>query len=262
MAKKQTNIEIKGHDGPARLGKLGETITPSIVEAHSMNICPDEVMAYNVPLSLAEWSVERTLEKAAEFKENYEYNKNEESKSLENIFAVVHGAKYTNLRIECAQKMEEMGFSLLLIANADELIRRPHDLAEIISSLRESISPNTTLCFPFAEASFIPILAYMGIDLFSDAICEFYSYLNIIMTPGNSYNLEKYQIYQLGQDELFEYNKRTMDLVIREVRENIKNGTLRNQVEALSCSSPQNMSLLRMLDKNHKEYLEKYTPLY
>jgi predicted RNA-binding protein len=53
-----------------------------------------------------------------------------------------------------------------------------------------------------------------------------------------------------------------MDLVTREVRENIKNGTLRNLVESLSCSSPQNMSLLRMLDKNHSDFLEKYTQLY
>lgn len=256
MAKKQTNIEIKGHDGPARLGKLGETITPSIIDAHSMNICPDEAMAYDVPLSLAEWSVEKTLEKAEEFKDNLDGN------SLENTFGVIHGAKYPDLRIKCAQKLEEMGFSLLLIANADELVRRPRDLAEIITSLRESISPNTTLCFPFAEASFVPVLSYMGIDLFSDAICEFYSYLDIIMTPGNSYNLEKYQIYELEQNELFEYNQKTMDLVIREVRENIKNGTLRNHVEALACSSPQNMSLLRMLDKNHMDYLEKYTQLY
>jgi predicted RNA-binding protein len=251
---KNKNIEIKGHDGPARMGEIGELKTPTIINAKTMEICPDEPMAYDVPLSLAEWSVEKTIEKAAEYKDD--------DKSIENAFAVVHGAKYSDLRIECAQKLEEMGYKTLLIANADELVRRPRDIAEIISDLRESISPNTTLCFPFAEASFIPIISYMGIDLFSDAICEFYSYLNIMMTPGSSYNLEKYQIYQLEQDELFEYNKRTLDLVTREVRENIKNGTLRNLVESLSCSCPQNMSLLRMLDKNHADFLEKYTPLY
>jgi predicted RNA-binding protein len=253
MAKKE-NIEIKGHDGPARLGELGDLKTPTLIDAKSMDICPDEAMAYDVPLSLAEWSVEKTIEKAEEYKNS--------DKSIENTFAVIHGAKYSNLRIECAQNLEEIGYKTLLIANADELVRRPRDVAEILSDLRESISPNTSLCFPFAEASFIPVLSYMGIDLFSDAICEFYSYLNIMMTPGSSYNLEKYQIYQLEQNELFEYNKKTMDLVTREVRENIKNGTLRNLVESLSCSSPQNMSLLRMLDKNHSDFLEKYTPLY
>lgn len=254
MAKKENNIEIKGHDGPARLGEIGEMKTPSILDAKSMEICPDEAMAYDVPLSLAEWSVEKTLEKAEEYKNSV--------KTIENIFGVVHGAKYSNLRVECAQNLEEIGYKTLLIANADELVRRPRDIGKIISDVRESISPNTALCFPFAEAAFIPVLSYMGIDLFSDAICEFYSYLNIMMTPGSSYNLEKYQIYQLEQNELFEYNKKTMDLVTREVRENIKNGTLRNLVESLSCSSPQNMSLLRILDKNHSDFLEKYTPLY
>lgn len=248
------NLEIKVHDGPARLGKLDDLKTPSIIEANSMKLCPDEPMAYNVPLSLAEWSVEQTLEKASKYRDSEECSIG--------TFAVIHGSKYTDLRVECAKRLDEMGYNRLLISNADELIRRPRDLADIISRLRESISPNTALCFPFAEASFLPILSYVGIDLFSDAICEFYSYLNIIMTPGNSYNLEQYNIYTLDQNELFEYNKKTMDLMVREVRENIKNGTLRNLVESFACSSPQNMSFLRILDKSHMDYLEKYTPLY
>jgi 7-cyano-7-deazaguanine tRNA-ribosyltransferase len=239
-------LEIKMHDGPARLGQYQDTKTPSVLALNSLNICEDEPMPYDVPLPLAQWSVEKTLEKA---------------KNCSDDFAVIQGSKYIDLRIECAQKLEEMGYTSLLVANADELLKRPRDISKILVNLRESISPNTALFFPFAEASFVPLLSYIGIDLFSDAICEFYSYLNIIMTPSSSYNLETYPIYELNQEELMEYNKITLDLVVREVRENIKNGTLRNLVEERSCTSPQNMSLLRIVDKEYGDYLEKYTPL-
>lgn len=121
------NLEIKVHDGPARLGKLDDLKTPSIIEANSMKLCPDEPMAYNVPLSLAEWSVEQTLEKASEYRDS--------EKCSIDTFAVIHGAKYTDLRVECAKKLDKMGYNRLLISNADELIRRPRDLADIISSI-------------------------------------------------------------------------------------------------------------------------------
>lgn len=242
----KNKLEIKIHDGPARLGQYGDIKTPSILPLKSLNLCEDEQMAFDVPLGLAQWSVERTIEKAEE---------------CEDKLAVIQGSKYVNLRVECAQKLEEMGFNSLVLANADELIKRPQDLTNIVVNLRENLSPNTSLVFPFADASFVPILCYMGIDFFSDAICEFYSYLNIIMTPSNSYNQDKYHLYEMSQDELLEYNKNTLDLVIKEVQANIENGTLRNLVEERSCSSPQNMSLLRILDKEHMNYLSKYTPI-
>ncbi|MBV1729512.1 MAG: archaeosine tRNA-ribosyltransferase, partial [Methanobacterium sp.] len=115
---------------------------------------------------------------------------------------------------------------------------------------------------PFADTSFLPLLAYMGLDLFSDSVCEFYGYLNIIMTPSASYNLEQYPLMELNTEELIEYNKKTLALVIKEIYENIKNGTLRNLVEQRSCSSPAIMSTLRILDKEYISFLEKYTPIH
>ena len=53
-----------------------------------------------------------------------------------------------------------------------------------------------------------------------------------------------------------------MDFVIREVRENIKNGTLRNLVEQRCCSSPEAMSALRIADRDYTDFLDKYTSLY
>jgi 7-cyano-7-deazaguanine tRNA-ribosyltransferase len=76
------------------------------------------------------------------------------------------------------------------------------------------------------------------------------------------YDLIHYKIYEMNTSELEEYNKNTIKFVIREVQEHIKNGTLRNLVEERCCSSPESMSALRILDRHHSDFIEKYTQLY
>ena len=66
----------------------------------------------------------------------------------------------------------------------------------------------------------------------------------------------------MDPQEIKEYNKRTIEFTIKEVQEHIKNGTLRNLVEERACSSPEAMTALRILDKDYKDFINKYTQLY
>lgn len=240
---------VKQHDGPARLGKYEELITPALLKSEeNLFIVKDEPMPFDVPKELAEWSVKRTIQNAA--------------KSEEKGIAVIHGSKYVDLRVKCALKLDEFGFTTLLIANSEMLLKNPRDLVDIIVKIRETINPNIALYFPFTDVNFIPILAYMGIDFFGEFTADYYAQLNVILTPTAKYNLEEYKIYDLNFDELKNYNRNSMDFVVREVSENIKNGTLRNLVEERCCTSPEAMSTLRILDKKYADFLEKYTSLY
>ncbi len=242
-------IEIKKHDGPARLGKYSEMETPAIVgKEHSLNILKDEPMPYNVPKTLAAWSVKCTVEIAG--------------LSDENGVAVVHGSKYPDLRVECAKKLEELGNTVLMIANPEELMKRPRDLVEIIVKIRETINPNTAIYYPFAEPAYIPLLTYMGVDLFDGVAGDFYASLNTLLTTSMKYDLHEYKLYDMNLEELRNYNKKTMDFTVREVLEHINNGTLRNLVEERCCSSPEAMTALRILDRDHADFIDKYTQLY
>ncbi|HHW16706.1 MAG TPA: archaeosine tRNA-ribosyltransferase [Methanothermobacter sp.] len=240
-------FEIKLHDGPARLGMIDGMETPAIIDYKTIEFAQDQPTPYNVPIEIARWSVKETIKNA---------------KSSKREYAVIHGAKYLDLRVKCAMELESLGFKKLIIANGDELLTKPADLIRLTVKIRENIKPDTLLCFPYSEASFIPILVYMGVDLFTDAICKFYSYLNILMTPNHSYKIDKYKIYKLNESELSNYNKGTLDFVIREVKEHIKMGTLRNLVEEKAATSPANMTALRILDDEFQEYLQRYTRLY
>lgn len=240
-------FEIKIHDGPARLGKIEGMETPAVIEYESIDFAKDQPIPYNVPMEIAKWSVKETIKNA---------------RSSNSEYGVIQGGKYLDLRIKCATELENLGFKKLIIANGDELLTKPMDLVRLIVKIRENIKTNTILCFPFSEASFIPLLVYMGVDLFTDTICKFYSYLNILMTPNHSYQLEKYKIYELEEVELYNYNKKILDFAIREVREHIRSGTLRNLVEEKAATSPANMTALRILDDEFQEYLQKYTRLH
>jgi 7-cyano-7-deazaguanine tRNA-ribosyltransferase len=242
-------LEIKIHDGPARLGNYGEVKTPAILNQDSLlTFIEDEPMPYNVPKPLAEFSVQQTIQKAKE--------------SNDSGLAVIHGSKYLELRIHCAQELEKLGNQVLMIANPEELMKRPRDLVNMVVNIREAVNPNSALYFSFVKTSFIPLLCYMGVDLFGDVACDFYAQLDRMMTPNTIYNLKEYNLYEFSLKELKDYNRNSMDFVLREVRENIKNGTLRNLVEERCCSHPEAMSALRIFDRDYNEFLDKYTPLF
>ncbi len=240
---------VKQHDGPSRLGKFDQLNTPAILKyTDQLEIVKDEPMPYDVPKELAQWSVNRTIELA--------------NKSKGEGIAVIQGSKYIDLRIKCAEKLDLIGYTTLMIANSEKLLKNPRNLVDIVVNIRKTVNPNVALYFPFIDASFIPLLAYMGIDLVGDVSAGYCTYLNRLVTPTAIYDLEEYKIYEFGFDELESYNKRTLDFVTREIRENIKNMTLRNLVEERCCTSPEAMSALRILDKKYSDFLKEYTPLY
>jgi len=242
-------IEIKLHDGPARLGKYLKMDTPNLInQDNSLKILKDEPMPYNVPQTLAEWSVNSTIE----------YARNSDETGI----GVVHGSKYSNLRVKCALELEKLGNSILMIANPDSLAGNSRDLVEIITQLRENINPNTALYFPFAEPAYMPFLTYMGVDFFDCVSGDYHAELNILLTTSQSYDLNIYKLYDMDLEELREYNKKTIEFTIREIQEHIKNGTLRNLVEERSCSSPELMTALRLLDRDHSNFVSSYTQLY
>ena len=247
-------FEIKNHDGPGRLGKFGEFMTPKIFDERDPNtlIAKDEQVTYNIEKEIAKWSVRRTLELA----------KKEKEKNNECDIAVIQGSKYIDLRVKCANELEKLGYNGLIIANGDDLLLRPRDLVDLVVELRKAIKASSYLIFTFAECSFIPLLSYMGIDGFLAGADKYYSHLNVMMTATKNYDLEVYKVFEMGQEQIAECNKHTIDFVLSEVREHMKNKTLRNLVEERAATSPQNMSALKLLDKNHQDFLQKYSQLY
>lgn len=237
-------IKINAHDGPSRIGKINEKTTPVLLDYNNIRKIENIATPYKIQKEIAEEYMEQTLELA----------KKEEDKEK---IAVIQGAQYVDLRVKCAQKLEEYGYTTLMFANTDELQRNPQDLLEIIIKTRENIKPTTALYFPFATTQIIPILTYIGIDIFDNSRAIYESKNKQLMTNNNIYPEE----YQITTNTL-EENMRQLEFTIKEVQENMKNKTLRNLTEQRATTNPELMTLHRLLDKNYSEYLLKYTQLY
>ncbi len=243
-------FEIKTHDGLARLGKLEKTKTPRLFDENELNISPSEGSAYNADKEIATFNIKQTIEKA---KEN----------ASKCDTAVIQGSKYTDLRIKCLKELEKIGYNIFIIANGDELLTNPRELVEIIINLKKYAHPSDVFLFTFAEASFMPLLTYMGIDGFLTNASSYYSYLNVLQTPTKAYDLEKYRIYEsITREELEKKNEECLKFVIKEIQTHIENRLLRNLVEERSTTTPQNIATLKILDKKYMDYILEHTPLF
>ena len=252
MGKKQMikKFEIKSHDGPGRIGKIDSELTPKVFFKDELKIAPSEGSAHNIDREIAEFNVKETLRLAKENVDEYDV-------------AVIQGSKYTDLRVECLKELENIGYNGFIIANGDALLTNSRDLVEIIVSLKKEAKKTSYFIFPFAELSFMPILTYIGIDGFLADSANYYSHLNVLQTPTKSYDLNIYPIYEnISQEALEKKNIENMGFVIKEIQAHMKNKSLRNLVEERSGTTPQNISTLKILDKNHMDYLLEYTQLF
>ena len=243
-------FEIKSHDGPGRIGKIDDYLTPKLFFKNDLKIAPNQGSAHNVDREIAQFNVNETLHLAEENAEDYD-------------IAVIQGSKYIDLRVECLKKLENIGYNGFIIANGDALLTNPKELVEVIVSLKKEARSDSYLIFPFTEISFMPILTYMGIDGFLADSANYYSYLKVLQTPTKAYDLNSYPIYEnISQKELEDKNIENMEFVIREIHAHMKNRSLRNLVEERSTTTPQNISTLKILDRDYMDYLLEYTQLF
>ena len=243
-------FEIKSHDGPGRIGKIDGELTPKIFFKDELKIAPSEGSAHNIDREIAEFNVKETLRLAEENVDECD-------------IAVIQGSKYIDLRVECMKRLEEIGYNGFIIANGDALLTNFRDLVEVIVTLKKEAKKSSYFIFPFAELSFMPILTYMGIDGFLADSTNYYSHLNVLQTPTKSYDLNTYPLYEnITQEELEKKNLENMEFVIKEIHAHMKNRSLRNLVEERSGTTPQNISTLKILDRDHMDYLLEYTQLF
>ena len=243
-------FEIKSHDGPGRIGKIDDELSPKLFFKDEIKIAPTQGSAHNIDREIAEFNVKETLRLA---RENVD----------ECDVAVIQGSKFLDLRIKCLKGLEKIGYNGFIIANGDALLTNSRELVDVIVNLKKEAKKNSYFIFPFAELSFMPILTYMGIDGFLTDSSNYYSHLNVLQTPTKAYNLNTYPIFEeLTQKELEEKNIENMEFVIREIHAHMKNKSLRNLVEERSGTTPQNISTLKILDRTYPEYLLEYTQLF
>ncbi|NOZ76986.1 MAG: tRNA-guanine transglycosylase [Euryarchaeota archaeon] len=275
-------LEVLRHHGPARLGRFtfqdmilrtpgllplpaGEG-EPAVADQGSLflpqetagpGILPDFPCGLDVPREIAEFAVEETI-RAAE--------------GYPDFPAVVQGGRYPELRRRCARELGDRPF--LVIADGAKLVRRPRVLVEVLPAVREEAGPNTALYLPHAPAAWFPILAYMGVDLFDGLSARVSARQGLMETTAGPVDVRGLRELpcrcaacadrdpeELGYRGLLEHNLNEAARECAGIREAIRAGTLRNLVETRASAQVEMMAALRLLDRDHSAFLERYTPV-
>ncbi len=243
-------LEILKHSGPARLGILHmenkKIPTPNIVPEELLKEESCLCFGYDIPREIAEFSVKLGLG-----------------------IPTIYGSKYLDLRLRCAEALKDK--PLLKIANGEKLLQNPRFLVELIEKLREIVSPNTALYFPFASPHQFYILAYLGIDLFDTAQGLLLAQRGFIQTTRGVYNLKnikelpcscsicsKSSVEDLLKNKKLaaQHNINIAMQVLKEIRNAIRSNELRELVEEKASCEVNLMVMLRSISYN---YAEKYT---
>lgn len=226
--------------GRAKMGRFG--------------ILPSASFGLDIPRELAELGVEKTLALAEQYPEHG---------------AVIEGSRYPELRELAAQKLASR--KLLCIANGAKLYQRPRLLVEVVTRVREVVSPNTTLYLPGAPHELFPVLIYMGVDLLDASHAINSALRGIYLTQYESYPLERMKEFPctcsvcIVNDKeklkkmLVKHNIAVIRSLMAEIRENMRTGRLTKQVEMSANASTQAKAVLRILYKEKYNFLERYT---
>ena len=249
--------EVKTKRTPIFVGSGSLNISDKIKIKKDNQILPDYHVGLNVPREMAEKSVRETLR----FAENYPEHS-----------AVIQGSRFGDLREECAEGLGDR--PLFIIANGRRLIRNPRLLVDVVSSVRETVPPNAALYFPFALPHLFYVLAYMGVDFFDSAECILNARVGKILLPGPadmaslkelpcncSVCVGRVPEDLLDFDLLLSHNFQEAVKITKEIRESIRANALRELVEEKASGDVGSMAMLRILDAEKQDFLEKYTPV-
>ncbi|MFQ5974914.1 MAG: tRNA-guanine transglycosylase [Candidatus Hydrothermarchaeales archaeon] len=293
------HLEIKKHDGPSRLGWFHydgcKIKTPNFFSVLTKNwtlkhdiyitsydnsvksapvvldygslliekeikkfgILPRMDVGFDVPRDIAQDAVLKTVK----FAERYP-----------NFGAAIVGSKYKDLREECAEKLKDR--PLLAVSNGDRLVKNPRLMVEVITTIREMVSPNSAIYLQGAPPHLFYLLSYMGVDLFDSIDCIAKAWGKKMVTSRGYLSLEKIDelpcsckicrentpedLYQ-DVNKLVQHNFDTALKIMSEIRVAMKQDELRNLVEERSTSSVNSMVALRLLDMEKGDFLERYT---
>jgi archaeosine synthase len=159
-----------------------------------------------------------------------------------------------------------------VLANSLHLVKKPNDFVQTIVNLRKAIGYQKLIYTPgLGSPTHIALLVYCGVDLFDSVPLFLNARLRNFLTADGKANKN-----EIGEDFCFCPScldgKRDFDSILahnyyaslsetKVVKNAIRNGRLRELVEARIRSEPWMVSVLRTFDTHYYSFQERYFPV-
>ncbi|MED6306064.1 MAG: DUF5591 domain-containing protein [Candidatus Thermoplasmatota archaeon] len=130
----------------------------------------------------------------------------------------------------------QLSEEIAVLDNASSL--QPQKLVEIASDFRKEAGYSRLLYAPAVEPSDMPILAYLGVDVFDD--------LNVVLRSATGWSLDNGSWIKISTKvkDLQSQNREELERWLLKIRTSIMNGTLRELVEVTSLHNPRVSQIL------------------
>jgi len=166
---------------------------------------------------------------------------------------------------------------IFIVANAAQLIKQHQKFVDYIVALREKIGYTKMIYLPtVGDPTNLALLTYLGVDLFDSTSAILSARNNTLITttgyhktndmdemfcscPACSKNKGKPR--DMTYKQIIEHNYYALHNEIKNIRNTIRKGNLRELVETRIRINPELTAILRNLDYNHYKYLEERTPI-
>lgn len=289
------DFRVQQRDGPARIGQYmynGETIVaPTILYLHTSRCTApafsdieltDRPGKTKKPSILIGESIFSTQKKKQPTSCLHEYllypkdvpaelHRSTQSQNTNAICAVVPARK--DLISEVVKNSEA---TLFIVSNARQLFFHQTGFIDVVTELRRQIGYQKLIYLAcVADPTSLAFLTYLGVDVF-DSFSAFIAARNeTFLFPTGP--LKKDQLSELpcscpscrkkkdaaamGYEDILQHNYHMLDQEIKQVRNAIHAGSLRELVEIRVRSTPHLSALLRILDLQQYTYLEERTPI-
>jgi len=165
---------------------------------------------------------------------------------------------------------------IIICRFAKQNFERAGKFVDFIADLKQNIDPEKAIFAPgIATPSNLSLLTYLGIDLFDSSSAIIAARENKMFFSDGEYNLKdlkeipcncpicisKKKSSDLSFEDILNHNYYTLFNELKQVRNMIKSENLRNYVEKKVHTNPLYTTILRNLDSQLYNYLEKNEPV-
>lgn len=166
---------------------------------------------------------------------------------------------------------------IVIIEYASQLFKKSKNFVDLIINIKKKIGSEKIVYTPvIAMPSNLALLCYMGIDLFDTTSTIIAARNNNMFFSDGEYNIKDLEELpcncpicnnvnkkpsELLFDDILNHNQYIFFNELKQVRNIIKTGNLRNYVEKKSITNPLYVSILRNIDMNYFKFLEEQVPV-
>lgn len=292
-------FEVKIRDGPARIGELliedKTVVTPNIFFVNTSRfkapnfadilITNDNLKTEKTTLSIGNGAFSSVTDKIrGELSvSNYLIYPKDLPKELHLRSVEYNKNKNAACCIIPAKKevvddiLKENYATLFIVANAIQLFFQQSKFVEFITELRDKIGYQKTIYLPsIGDPSSFALLSYLGVDFFDSTSAIMAARNDTLLFSNGYYNKNdlhevpcscsscskiKEKPTEMSSSEILQHNYCALFNEIKQVRNAIFFGNLRELVETRVAASPTLAAMLKILDQNHYDFLEERIPI-